>query len=409
MGEAVLLVHNRYRERGGEDRAVETERRLLERFGHRVIDYERSNDEIAAMSRGRLALRTVWSVADHDRVGRLVRQERVAVAHFHNTFPLISPAAHYAARRSGAAVVQTLHNFRLLCPNALFLRNGRPCEDCLGRAVPWPAVLHRCYRGSVAATGALTGMLVTHRLIGTWHAQVDAFIALSRFARDRFAAGGLPADRLHVRGAALDLELTATTADRAAVQPARRTFLYVGRLAAEKGIDILLEAWQRLDGDIALNIVGDGPLAGAVRVAAAADRRIEWLGAQPQDIILERMRTAWALIFPSICYENAPVVLAEAQLAGLPVIASDLGSGAEVVRDGGFGVLVEAGNATALAGAVARMHTADADRAAFAARAYTSYHTNLAPESCYASLRRIYDHALQRRNAAAAAGADVRS
>jgi glycosyltransferase involved in cell wall biosynthesis len=394
--ETILLVHNRYLERGGEDSAFETEAALLEGFGHRVLLYERDNREIASLAPALVALRTVWSRQDHREVGELVRREAVDIVHFHNTFPLISPAAHHAARQAGAAVVQTLHNFRLLCPAAVFLRDGAPCEKCLGKAVPWPAIAHRCYRGSAAATTVLTGMLTTHRALGTWRTQVDAFIALSNFARDRFVAGGLPAQRVHVSGGVLPERVTPPSSHDAAPDA---PFLFVGRLAAEKGIQSLLDGWQKLEGDYRLDIIGDGPLSAVVTAAAAADRRIRWHRSLPREQVLDAMRSARALVFPSICYENYPAVLAEAQACSLPVIAGDLGSGGEIVSSGGFGLLFDPSDAEGLASAVSTFARDATARSRFSERAFASYLANLTPERWYGRLATIYEHALEARSA----------
>jgi glycosyltransferase involved in cell wall biosynthesis len=321
---------------------------------------------------------------------------RVDLAHFHNTLPLISPAALYGARAAGAAVVQTLHSFRLLCPAGLFLRDGATCEKCLGRAVPWPAVAHRCYRGSFAVSGVLASMVTTHRALRTWQKQVDAFIVLSRFARQRFVAGGLPAERMVLGGGLVEI------ADglRAAVQGPGTHFLYVGRLAAEKGLTVLLRAWEAVSADIGLHIVGDGPLREHVSQAAGRDSRIRWLGALPREAVQQAMQGAYALVFPTLCYENFPSVLAEAQAMALPVIASRLGSGAEIVEDGGFGTLFEPGDALSLAAAVVSLSQMPEKRAALARQARTRYEELLTPERCHDRLLRTYEGALARRHAA---------
>lgn len=389
------MVHNRYLERGGEDGVFEAECRLLEAAGLRVLPYERDNREVATMSRLAVAARTIWNRSAARDVDELVRRNQVDVVHFHNTFPLISPASHYAAKRAGAAVVQTLHNFRLLCPAGVLMRDGRPCELCLDRTVKWPAVVHRCYRDDAAASTVVSGMLAVHGALRTWHSQVDAFIALSRFARDRFVAGGLPADRIHINGG-----LVAAPVHDVTPAPDRggsAEFLFVGRLAAEKGVVRLLDAWQLLPESFRLRIIGAGPLEDRVSAAAAADSRITWLGECPPTQVMAAMREAWALVFPSQCYENYPAVLAEAQAAGLPVIASGLGSGAEIVDDGGFGILFDAEDAGSLANAVQRM-AADPDaRAAYANRATAAWREHLTPERYVARLRHIYDCALARR------------
>lgn len=392
----VLMAHNRYLERGGEDVVYEAECRLLQSAGLRVLRYERDNREVAAMSRPAAAARTIWNRAAARDIAMLVRRDAVDVVHFHNTFPLISPASHYAAKKAGAAVVQTLHNFRLLCPAGVFMRDGRPCELCLDRTVKWPAVVHRCYRNDAAASTVVSGMLAVHGVLRTWQTQVDAFIALSRFARDRFVAGGLPAGRIHINGGLVGAPVDDGVAAPVAGESGSRAFLFVGRLATEKGVDRLLDAWQLLPEPFHLRIIGAGPLEGRVRAAAAADPRITWLGERSPTQVMSAMREAWALVFPSQCYENYPAVLAEAQAAGLPVIASRLGSGAEIVDDGGFGILFDPEGAGALADAVQLMAADSQSRAAFSVRATAAWREHLTPERYLARLRHIYDCALAR-------------
>src|SRR5438093_465009 len=194
-----LLVHNRYQQAGGEDTVFAAEAEMLRRCGHRVIQYTRRNDEIDTarwLTRVHLAARTIWARDSYRAVRELVRRERPQVAHFHNTFPLISPSGYYACHDAGVPVVQTLHNYRLLCPVATFLRDGKICEACLGRSVPWPGVLYGCYRSSRAATAVVAAMLAFHRSRNTWTGQVDYYIALTEFSRQKFIQGGLPADRM---------------------------------------------------------------------------------------------------------------------------------------------------------------------------------------------------------------------
>lgn len=356
----VLLVHNRYREPGGEDAAFEAEARLLEESGHRVVRHEVHNDQVEQLGLARVGARAVWSSEAHRTVTRLAAQLRPDVAHIHNTFPLLSPAVHYALSGAGAAVVQTLHNYRLLCPQGMLLREGRPCEVCVGQTPPWPGVVHACYRGSRVATSAVAAMLTVHRALGTWGRKVAAFIALSHFARNRFVEGGLPVDRLYVKP-------NFVASDPGQGSHEGDFFLYVGRLSPEKGIATLLEAWSAFtaasDGApaVSLIVLGDGPLAPVVADAARTLPGLHWEGRQPRERVLERMRAARALVFPSICYENFPTVIAEAYACGLPVLGSRLGSTAELIRDGETGRLFKPGNPVDLAEAIGWAARADAD------------------------------------------------
>src|SRR5436190_17345829 len=195
----VLVAHNYYQQAGGEDQCFAAEVDLLRANGQEVIEYRADNHAIDGMSRLSVAARTIWNRKTYREVRALIRDHRPQVAHFHNTFPLISPAAYYAARAERVGVIQTLHNFRLLCPNALFFRDGRVCEDCLGKSVPWPGVVHKCYRDSRSASAAVTTLLTVHRVLGTWHQAVDTYIALTETSRRKFVEGGLPVDKVVVK------------------------------------------------------------------------------------------------------------------------------------------------------------------------------------------------------------------
>ena len=247
------MLHNHYQQPGGEDQVFEVEGALLEAHGHRVLRYTQHNDSVADMTRAELAKATVWNTVAYRELRTLIREEQPQVAHFHNTFPLISPAAYHAARAERVPVVQTLHNYRLICPSALFFREGRVCEDCSGKAVPWPGVAHACYRGSRSSSAAVAAMLTAHRVLGTWSRAVDAYIGLTEFARQRFVRGGLPAEKIVVKPNFVHPDPGAGGGDGEYV-------LFVGRLSEEKGVDTLLKAWKRPRVRVPLKIVGDGPL-----------------------------------------------------------------------------------------------------------------------------------------------------
>jgi Glycosyltransferase Family 4 len=170
----ILLVHNHHQEPGGEDAVFAAEGAMLRQHGHEVVEHTEDNHRISGMSPASAALGTIWSQSSYQKINELLRQRRPDIVHFHNTFPLISPAAYYAARTHRVQVVQTLHNYRLLCPNALFLRDGIICEDCMGKLIPWPGIIHACYRHSRSQTMVTTAMLAAHRLVGSWTQMVDA-------------------------------------------------------------------------------------------------------------------------------------------------------------------------------------------------------------------------------------------
>jgi len=338
----VLLLHNHYQQPGGEDQVFAAEGDLLESYGHRVLRYTAHNNRVAGLSRSAQAKATVWNAATYRDLRALIRAECPQVAHFHNTFPLISPAAYYAARAEGVPVVQTLHNYRLLCPNALFFREGGVCEDCMGKAVPWPAVVHACYRANRPSSGAVAAMLTAHRALGTWNGAVDTYIALTEFARRKFIQGGLPAEKVTTKPNFVD-------PDPGPGQGQGGYMLFVGRLSQEKGVETLLAAWERLDKKVSLMIVGDGPLAPRVAQTAKRLETVEWVGRQPKDRVLSLMKDAQALLFPSVWYEGFPMVIAEAYAVGLPVIASDLGNMSSLIEHGRTGLHFRPGDPKDLA------------------------------------------------------------
>ena len=399
--ESVLVVHNRYRQWGGEDSVFDAETGLLEAHGHRVerliVDNDAIPDHPSASQRLRLAARTVWSGRAADAVAERARAVGAGVVHIHNFVPLLSPAVHGAARSTGAAVVQTLHNYRLICPAATLFRDGAPCEDCVGRRVTMPAVVHACYRDSRAQTAVITSMLAVHNARRTWHRDVDAFIALTDFGRARFVAGGLPADRIVVKPnfvADRDGGETDGSLDR---RYADGPFLFVGRLSPEKGVETLLEAWPHVTGGRSLRIVGDGPLAARVHSLAESMPGVTVVGPLSRDAVDREMRSAAALVFPSVWYEGMPITLIEALAARLPVIASRLGAMETMVDDGRTGVLVASGDPRALAEGLSNV-AADAPRlAAMGAAARAAYVETYAPDANYARLAAIYAAAVARR------------
>lgn len=331
----VLVVHNRYRERGGEDVMVEHEVELLRSGGHEVSEYGRHNDEVDESAPLDTALQTLWSRRTTQEVASLIRARRPDVVHVHNTFPLVSPSVYWAASRAGVPVVQTLHNFRLICPQGLLLREGRPCESCVGR-VPLPAIRHACYRGSRAQSAVATAAVVLHRGLGTWRGKVDRYIALSEFSRGRLIAGGLPAGRIVVKP---------NSVPAVPDQPARARsgLLFAGRLSAEKGLDTLVRAARGLPPG-GVRVAGSGPMAAAL----AGEPALHALGRLEPSTLQAEMARAAALVLPSACYENAPLAVLEAFANGLPVIASRLGALAEIVEEGVTGLLFEPGDAQAL-------------------------------------------------------------
>jgi glycosyltransferase involved in cell wall biosynthesis len=333
----VLHVHNFYQLPGGEDQSFAATGAMLEKHGHEVIRFVMRNDAIVGVGRLTAGSKAVWNRAVHKELQRLIRMTRPDVAHFENTFPLVSPAAYYACHAEDVPVVQTLHNFRMVCPSGLLFRNGTVCEDCLGRWAPWPGVLHGCYRGSRLGTAAVAAMITTHRAMRTWHKQVDAYIALNGFVRAKYIAAGLAAEKVHVNPNFL-------TSDPGPGGGEGGYALFAGRLSPEKGIGTLLAAWDDLAPELPLKILGDGPEAD--QVARAADRHpsIEWLGWRPVEEVVTLIGGAKFVVVPSVCYESFNRTQLEAFAKGTPVIASRQGSMQAIVDHGRTGLLFTPNN-----------------------------------------------------------------
>ena len=378
----ILLVHNAYQQSGGEDSVVADELALLRRKGHEVIELRRDNQEIPAISRPSLAAQTLWSHATQEQALALLREHRPAVVHVHNTFPLISPSVYWACARAGVPVVQTLHNFRLACPQAMFLRDGKVCESCLGKT-PWPAIAHGCYRNSRVQTAVVVGMLALHRTLGTYEQKVTRYIALNEFCKAKFIQAGLPAQRIAIKPNFADV---APPLPPFQGQPPRQGMLFVGRLSPEKGIDVLARAWGGCPG-LSLRVVGTGPAAGSGLESQAG---VQMLGHRSPAQVQAEMKSALALVLPSICFENFPRTLVEAFGAGLPVIASRIGALAELIQHGETGLLFEPGDAQGLGRAMRWAAEHPQRMAQMGGNARARYESHYTPDKNYEQLMTIY-------------------
>lgn len=383
----ILTAHNYYLEPGGEDEVFRSESRLLEERGHAVLRHTTDNRHALRMSRIEAAAAAVWNRAAGRELRSLVAQHSPDLVHFHNTFPLLSPACYQAARAGGAAVVQTLHNYRVVCPGALLARDATPCESCLGRPLAWPGILHGCYRGSRAATAALAAMTAMHRAAGTWNDAVDVYVALTAFARARFVEGGLPAAKIVVKP-------NFVWPDPGAGPGAGGYALFAGRLSREKGLGTLAGAWKLLNGMPPLKAAGDGPMAAELEGVPG----VAPLGRRTREDVLALMRGASFLVFPSLCYEGLPLAVLEAFACGLPVIASRLGAMAEVVEEGRTGLLFTPGDAGDLAAKVewVAAHPDELGRMRREARA--EFEARYTAERNYQALMEVYARARSRRN-----------
>jgi len=390
----IIIVHNKYKQQGGEDVVFDQERQLLERAGHDVRTYCRSNFEIDSypgVQRLVLLKKAIWAGDTYREFGEMLRQEKPDVVHIHNTWVVISPSIYQACKEAGVPVVQTFHNYRLMCPAGTFFRNGKTCEECLDHG-QWRSILHGCYRDSRILTAAKALTLAVHRRKGTW-AGIDYYITLSKFSRDQFLRGGFPAEKLFVKPNFVHPD-PGMGADKGNYS------LFIGRLSPEKRVSTILNAWAQLKTPIELFIIGGGPEAPHLEKEAARQHlsNVHFQGHLPRDKALQYMRRARFLIFSSEWYENFPVTIAEAFACGVPVICSRMGAMQEIIEDGRTGLHFTTGSAEDLAAKVewAWNHPERIQEMGRAAR--QEYENKYTAEKNYPMLMEIYRHAVAGRD-----------
>jgi glycosyltransferase involved in cell wall biosynthesis len=383
------LLHNRYQVRGGEDTVVDMEREMLCGAGVTVDLLEVSNDQITgAAAKIGTAVQVPYSFASRRLAAARMRAFQPDVVHVHNFFPALSPSIYDACRAARVPVVQTLHNYRLVCANALLFRNGKICTECLDRALPLPAIRHNCYRDSKAGSAAVAAMIALHRVRRTWASRVQRFIVLTQFAHDLFTRHAqIPAEKICIK-------------PNAAPDPGRGSgaggyALYVGRLSQEKGIESLLAAAVHGQGlGMPLLVAGDGPLLSRVQ-ALCAPGKLEYAGLQDAAGVRRLMLEARVLLLPSLWYEGLPMVVPEAFGAGLPIVASRIGALETLIEDGANGLLAEPGNPAALAAAVRRVAAGGDFEQDLRGCARATYEAQYQPEANLRLLLQIYRQATE--------------
>lgn len=374
----ILQIHTHYRQAGGEDAVVDAESELLRRAGHDVVEWRNRNPERTAAALGALAVGG-WNRSTAVRFADETAGSH-DVAHVHNTWFATTPSILVDLERRGIPTVMTLHNYRLTCANALLLREGSPCELCVG-SHPWHAVRHACYRGSRAQSLFAAGAIAANRRTGAWD-RIDRFLALTEFAKQKMVQAGLAESKLVVKP-----NFVADPGNRSAPPSSSGRVLFVGRLAPEKGVRTLVDAWNAADtGDLELTIAGDGPLT--AELADAAGDGVHLVGRIDAGDVRRLMLDSRALVFPSEWYEGMPMTMLEALAAGLPILASDLGSMTEIVSPLGPSWLTPPGDSRSLGDALRGLATADVDDAGVKARRLWELHYS--PETALEGLLAAY-------------------
>jgi glycosyltransferase involved in cell wall biosynthesis len=385
----ILVVHNYYQQPGGEDDVVANEKAMLIEHGHDVRLLACRNDDIRSLpSKIKTAWNSTYSSEGRERVAAAIKEFSPALVHVHNFFPLLSPSIYDACAKAGLPVVQTLHNYRLLCASGQLTRNAAPCEKCIHGAYYW-GVVHKCYQNSLLGSYFVARMLWTHLRRNTWQEKVACYITPSRFMKSKFIEAGLPDEIIHVKPNFVPENKDVPPLD---ITAPRRSALFAARFSQEKGVHLVLQAWDGLD--VPLRMMGDGPLAGFVHEKATPAMTL--IGWQPIETLIDELRRAEMLLMPSTWYEGFPVTLALALANGLPIIASRLGAMAEVVEDGKTGLLFTPGNALDLREKVVWAFNNPARMREMGANARTVYEQKYSPAANYSMLMKIYETALKR-------------
>ncbi len=385
----ICLVHNTYQLKGGEDVVLANETALLSEK-NQVRTYLADNAAINSLRKSiSTAVDLKYSRRQKSLFRNFLESHAFDIVHVHNLFPLLTPSIYDACAEKGVPVVQTLHNFRNICPGAYLLRDGRICEKCLAGS-PYHAALHACYRNSHLGSLAVARMVDYHRRHQTWSKKVERFIALTQFGKKKFVDTGFPAKKIAVKpnfypGPGLSAAEVNTGE--------RRGALFVGRLSPEKGVHTLLQAWAGCD--LPLRLAGVGPLAG--EIMGNSSDKVQLLGQLTGEEVSREMRTAAFLVMPSQWYETFGMVIIEAFAHGLPVLAARLGAMAEIVADGVTGLHFEPGDPGDLAAKVRwlRDHPLETRRMGQAAR--REFERRYTPERNYDLLLNIYREAVDNR------------
>lgn len=383
----IVLIHNGYRNRGGEDTVVANEYALLKKMGHEVAIYQvESNSIKGVLGRLKVGVSLTYSKESKTALLAYLSESKPDVVHVHNWFPLLTPSIYDACRELNIPVVQTLHNFRITCANGLLLRDGKTCHACL-EGSPYLGVLHGCYQGSRLATAPVSRMIAYHRSNNTWNSKVSRFITPSRFAKKMMIEAGLEEQRITVKphfaldpGTPVERNLTENSCNA----------LYVGRLSPEKGIETLLKAFS--ESKTILSVAGDGPMKELVQ--ASTSPSIRYVGALSRHEVSREMSRADFLIAPSECYETFGLVIVESFAHGLPVIASDNASFSELVEDKKNGMIFKSGDTQSLQAAVSELAHSKGLRQSLSTQARQSYLLGFTAEQNYRELIQIYESVL---------------
>ena len=382
----ILIAHNHYQLSGGEDNVVHSEKNLLLSRNHNVCSFESQNSSIKGFyQKLKVALNTHYSKRSAIRFRNVLIQESPEIVHIHNLFPIITPSILDVCKEFNIPTILTLHNYRLICPNALLYRKSNICELCVTNSTFY-AIIHKCYKESLLGSLITSHMVDHHRRIKTWHNKVDRFIVLTEFAKGLLGKGGIPKEKMSIKPNFISKPPSNYTRNKTQ----RKGALFVGRLSVEKGVKTLLKAWEKTN--IQLSVAGEGPLSAITN--NFKNNNINSIGYISPSSVSDLMQCCSFLIFPSECYEGFPMVIVEAFANGLPVIASRLGGMVELVENGKTGFHFTPGDSDDLSVKVRWMHEHPDECRKMGQNARQVYEQKYTPEKNYRMLMSIYQSAI---------------
>ena len=375
----ILQVHNYYQSSGGEDTVVASEKALLEENGNEVITYSRHNNEIedySLLQKLNLIQNATWSKRSYQDAKKIIQEQKPDICHIHNFFPLISTSIYQACKELSVPVVQTLHNYRLICTNALFLKEGKVCELCLNKSA-YTSIKHKCYRGSYLQTFTVARMIEQNKKAKTWETKVDAFLCFTEFAKSKFIQQGIPSEKIHIKSNFVEHPSSELP------KPSRDYFVYVGRLEENKGILLLKKVANKLK--LPIKLIGEGDLDKEFK----NEPNIQLLGKKSHNETLEYIRNAKALLFPPLCYEGMPMTRLEAFARKTPVIASNMGAMQAMIEHNQNGLLFEPNSAEDL------LKCIDEIKPLLSQNAFDTYLSKYSKEANYNTLINTYKTAIK--------------
>ncbi|MFT2007810.1 glycosyltransferase family 4 protein [Pontibacter sp. 13R65] len=391
----ILIIHNHYKQVGGEDTVFFAEAALLEKHGHEVEKFAFSNNNVvSALDKVQAALGVVYNPKSARLIRDKMQEFKPDVVHVHNFFPLVSPAVFSVCQQLGVPVVMTLHNYRLVCPSALLFYKGKVQTENINQVFPVKAILNKVYRESAFQTASVVLATGVHKLLGTWRNKIDRFIVLTPGAAALFQNSSL-----RPKPGQLVVKPNFTEDLGTGASQRNNYFLFVGRLTPEKGVETLLKAHQLKP--FPLKIIGDGPLADKVAAYAAKHAEVEYLGFQKRDRVVQELKQAKALIFPSEWHETFGMTIVEAFSTATPAIAAEIGGAAHLVQERYNGLLYAPGQAAMLAEKVQQLQQDEALANTLAIGARASYEQHYTPQANYDLLINIYQEVISAKKAKA--------